>query len=57
MWAIALAAGGPGAPTIRLTWILDAAIGAFVAVAGLSIVLGARDIQHGLSWDLALLDS
>jgi hypothetical protein len=53
VWAIALAAGGPGAPKIRLTW-MHAAIGAFVAVAGLSIVLGARDIQHGLSWDLAI---
>jgi hypothetical protein len=53
VWAIALAAGGLDAPRIRLTWV-HAAIGAFVAVAGLSIVLGARDIQHGLSWDLAI---
>ena len=53
VWAIALAAGGPLAPRIRLTWI-HAAIGVFVAVGGLSVVLAARDIQHGLSWDLAI---
>ncbi len=53
VWAVALAAGGPDAPRIRLSWT-HAAIGGFVAVAGLSIVLGARDIQHGLSWDLAV---
>ena len=53
VWAIALAVGGPLAPRIRLTWI-HAAIGVFVAVGGLSVVLAARDIQHGLSWDLAI---
>ena len=53
VWAIALAVGGPLAPRIRLTWV-HAAIGVFVAVGGLSVVLAARDIQHGLSWDLAI---
>ena len=53
VWVIALAVGGPLAPRIRLTWI-HAAIGVFVAVGGLSVVLAARDIQHGLSWELAI---
>jgi hypothetical protein len=53
VWAIALAAGGFHAPRLRLTWI-HAAIGAYVAIAGLSVVLGARDIQHAQEWDLAV---
>ena len=53
VWAIALAAGGFHAPRLRLTWI-HAAIGAYVGIAGLSVVLGARDIQHAQEWDLAV---
>ena len=53
VWAVALAAGGPTRRASGLTW-MHAAIGGFVAVAGLSVVLAARDIQHGLSWDLAV---
>ena len=52
-WAVALAAGGRDAPRIRLTWV-HGAIAVYVAVAALSVVLGAREIQHGLSWDLAI---
>lgn len=52
VWAIALA-GGPHAPRVRITW-MHAAIGAVVAIAGLSVVLGARDIQHAQTWELAI---
>ena len=53
VWAIALAAGGVHAPRVRVSWI-HVAIGVVVAVAGLSVVLAARDLQHGQTWDLAI---
>ena len=53
VWAISLAAGGIHAPRIRVTWI-HVAIGVVVAIAGLSVVLAARDLQHGQTWELAI---
>jgi hypothetical protein len=53
VWAIALAAGGPYAPRVRVSWI-HIAIGVVVAIAGLSVVLAARDLQHEQMWDLAI---
>jgi len=53
VWAIALAAGGVHAPRVQVSW-LHVAIGVVVAVAGLSVVLAARDIQHGQTWELAI---
>ncbi len=51
-WVLAFAAGGRGAPTIRLTWI-HAAIGLFVACAFLSVVLDAGYLSQTLELDLA----
>jgi len=53
IWAVVLAAGGRNAPTVRLTW-MHVAIGAYVACAGLSVVLGARDIHQLQEWQLAV---
>jgi hypothetical protein len=49
-WVLALAAGGRAAPGLRLTWV-HAAVGAFVAIACLSVVLNARDLNHTLELD------
>jgi hypothetical protein len=53
IWAVVLASGGRQAPTIRITWI-HVAIGAYVGLAGLSVVLGARDIHQLQEWQLAV---
>ena len=53
VWAIAYAAGGVHAPQLRFTW-MHVAIGAVVAIAGLSVVLAARDINHALEWDVSI---
>lgn len=53
VWALAIAAGGVHAPRVRVTW-MHVAIGAYVAIAGLSLVLGARDIHQSQEWDLAI---
>jgi hypothetical protein len=53
VWAIAFAAGGAYAPRLRITWI-HVAIGAVVGIAGLSVVLAARDINHALEWELSI---
>ena len=52
LWVLALAAGGPAAPRLRITWI-HGGVGAFVAVACLSVVLDAGYINHTLDFDLA----
>jgi hypothetical protein len=53
VWAVALAAGGPNAPKVKFTW-MHVAIGAYVGIAGLSLVLGARDINASQEWELAV---
>ena len=40
-WAVGLLVGGRLAPRMKLTWI-HAGVGAFVTVAFLSVVIGAR---------------
>jgi hypothetical protein len=52
-WAVALAAGGRAAPRLRLTWI-HAAVGVFVAIAFLSVVLDAHHLNRILELDLAM---
>jgi hypothetical protein len=47
VWVLTMRAGGPGAPTIRRTWI-HGAIGAFGVVALLSVVLNAPELNHTL---------
>jgi hypothetical protein len=53
VWALALAAGGPQAPRVRLTW-MHVAIGVVVAVAGLSVVVGALDINRSQEWEVSI---
>ncbi len=52
-WALVLAAGGPNAPKLRLTWI-HVALGAVVAVAFLSLVLDARGLNQTLEFDTSI---
>jgi hypothetical protein len=52
-WALMLAAGGPHAPKVRLTWI-HVALGAVVAVAFLSLVLDARGLNQTLEFDTSI---
>ncbi|MEY2513549.1 MAG: hypothetical protein QOJ89_907, partial [bacterium] len=52
-WAIVLAVGGPSAPKLRMTWI-HVALGAVVAVAFLSLVLQARELNHTLEFDTSI---
>jgi hypothetical protein len=49
-WMIALAAGGSGAPRPRLSWV-HAALGAFVALACVSLVLNADHLNRMLELD------
>lgn len=53
IWLLALAAGGQYAPRIRLTWIHVAA-GALVALAFLSVVLEARQLNQSLELETAI---
>jgi hypothetical protein len=53
LWVLTLAIGGRTAPRLRLTRI-HVGIGVFVAVATLSIVLNAQDLNQTLEFDLAL---
>jgi hypothetical protein len=52
MWVLALAAGGPTVPRLRLT-LIHVGLGIFVAVASLSIVLNAQDLNQTLEFNLA----
>ena len=52
-WVLSVAAGGRGAPRLRLTWI-HAAVGAFVLLACLSVVLDARYLSQTLELDLSI---
>jgi hypothetical protein len=45
VWILALRTGGRAAPRLRLTWI-HGAVGAFMTVALLSVVLNAPDLNH-----------
>ena len=47
VWVLTMRAGGPGAPTIRRTWI-HVAIAVFGVVALLSVVLNAPGLNHTL---------
>jgi hypothetical protein len=51
LWVFTLAAGGQTAPRLRLTAI-HVGIGVFVAVASLSVVLNAQDLNQTLEFDL-----
>jgi hypothetical protein len=51
-WILAFAAGGAAAPRIRWTWI-HFGIGLFVALACISVVLGAQGLNQTLELDLA----
>ena len=53
IWVLAIAAGGRYRPRIRLTWI-HVAVGVFLAVAFLGVVLDARYLNHSLELDLSL---
>ncbi len=53
LWVLAIAAGGSGAPSRRVTPI-HAAIAAFVAVAFLSVVFNATALSENLTFDLAV---
>lgn len=53
LWLVAIAAGGRGSPSRRIT-VIHAAIAAFAAVAFLSVVVNAGSLIQGLSFDLTL---
>ncbi len=53
MWLLAIAAGGRAAPRLRVTRI-HIAVGVFVAVAFLSVILNASSLNQTLELDLAL---
>jgi hypothetical protein len=53
VWALTLILGGFGAPRLRLTWV-HLAVAAFVALAGLSVVLDAVALNRGLELDSSL---
>ena len=53
LWVLALAGGGRAAPRLRMTPI-HIGVGAFVAVAGLSVVLDAGYLNQTLELDLAV---
>jgi hypothetical protein len=52
-WALALAAGGPYAPRIRLTWI-HAALGACAAIACLSLIADATSLNRTLELETGI---
>ncbi len=52
-WILLLAAGGPGAPKVRITWIHVAIAGVAIS-ALLSLVLGARDLNRSLELDTSV---
>ena len=52
-WGLALLLGGRGAPRLRLSWI-HAAVGGFVAVAFLSVIVDAGSLSRSLEFDTAL---
>jgi hypothetical protein len=52
-WILALVAGGRGGPRLRVTWI-HVAVGAFVALAFLSVVLDAGPLNQALELDTSL---
>jgi hypothetical protein len=52
-WLLSVAAGGRGAPRLRLTWI-HAAVGGFVLLACLSVVLDAPYLNQTLELDLSI---
>jgi hypothetical protein len=52
-WALALVAGGPGAPRVRPTW-MHAAAGVLIALACLSLILNATDLTHTLELETSL---
>ena len=52
-WVLALCTGGPDAPRLRMTSI-HLAVAAFVAVAALSVVLDATNLNQSLELDTSL---
>jgi hypothetical protein len=53
MWILALFAGGRDAPRLRTTWI-HIAVGAFVTLACLSVILDAGDLNQALELETSL---
>jgi hypothetical protein len=53
VWVLALVSGGPGAPRLRLTPI-HVAVGVFAAVACLSVVFNAHDLNEALELDTSI---
>jgi hypothetical protein len=53
LWVFALAIGGRAGARLRMTWI-HAAVGGFVAVAFLSVILDATALSQALELDTAL---
>jgi hypothetical protein len=53
LWVLALAAGGPGAPRVRATW-MHLGLAVFVAISCLSVVLDARWLNQTLEFDLGM---
>jgi hypothetical protein len=53
MWILALAGGGAARPSLRMTWI-HAAVGAFVAVACLTVIVNATELSRTLELDQSL---
>jgi hypothetical protein len=53
VWLIVLIAGGRGSPRVRMTWI-HVALGGFLLVALLSVVLDAHYLNQTLELELAL---
>jgi hypothetical protein len=51
-WALSMAVGGRGAPRLRPTWI-HAAVGGFVAIAFLSVILNASALNQSLELSTA----
>jgi hypothetical protein len=52
-WVLSLVAGGAGAPRLRATWI-HAAVGGFVALAFLSVILDATSLNRSLELETSL---
>jgi hypothetical protein len=52
-WAVAMATGRARAPRLRITWI-HAAVGAFVVVAWLSVIVNASALSRTLELDTSL---
>ena len=53
VWVLSLAAGGPAAPRLRISWI-HVAVGGVAVAALLSLVVGARSLNQALELDTSI---